>query len=315
MRKAELQRDQGGTHLLRQAEPSPETTLQAITAMGRALNSPPPLAGAALRGAAWLTMPWQHGDMHDSLEALPSNVIVSYFGEDQEMIWRSDGKRYAGRTRRGTITIIPEGHDGRWDIKGPIGVAHVYLPNYRLLEAATLITGGKPIELLSRVCFEDGSAARILEVLSREAALEDSSSRLFIEQAVDLLAMQLVRSHSSFGSLPDPEPKGGLADWQVKRVTDWMRAHLDEEIGLDELAGLVQLSRFHFCTAFKKATGHSPHQWLVLLRINGAQRLLQISNLPVTEIALSVGYQTPSAFSAAFRKITGTTPTEYRRKL
>lgn len=90
---------------------------------------------------------------------------------------------------------------------------------------------------------------------------------------------------------------------------------LDQEIGLDELAGIVNLGRFHFCTAFRKATGETPHNWLVRLRIDKARQLLAVPQLPVTEIALAVGYQTPSSFAAAFRKVAGVSPSEYRRRL
>jgi AraC family transcriptional regulator len=169
--------------------------------------------------------------------------------------------------------------------------------------------------LLGRVGFEDTSAARILELLSREAGASDPSSRLFVEQAIDLLCIQLIRGHSSFAALQVEPPRSGLADWQVKKVTSYMREHLDEEIGLEELATIVNLSRFHFCTAFRRATGQTPHNWLVMQRIGQARRLLAIPELPVTEVALAVGYQTPSSFAAAFRKLVGVTPSEFRRRL
>jgi len=191
----------------------------------------------------------------------------------------------------------------------------VYLTDKRLQSCSDLIAGGKRIELIDRVGFEDPTAARILELLSHEAALGDPSSRLLVEQAIDLLCMQLVRGHSSFGALPTSAPRRGLADWQVNRVTTYMRDHLDQEIGLQDLATLLDLSRFHFCTAFRMATGHTPHEWLTVQRIQRAKALLTDPKLPITDVALTVGYQTPSAFAATFRKIVGVTPTEFRRRL
>jgi AraC family transcriptional regulator len=92
-----------------------------------------------------------------------------------------------------------------------------------------------------------------------------------------------------------------------------MRDHLGAPIGLDDLAAVVGLSRFHFVTMFRKTTGRTPHAWLVSLRIERAQQLLADPRLPITDIALAVGYETPSSFAAAFRKVTGTTPTAFRR--
>ncbi len=94
-----------------------------------------------------------------------------------------------------------------------------------------------------------------------------------------------------------------------------MSERLGETITLDELAGLVGLSRFHFCTAFRQATGQTPHAWLTALRIGRARRLLAEPALSVTEIGLAVGYQTPSAFAAAFRRHAGVTPGAFRKQL
>jgi AraC family transcriptional regulator len=92
-----------------------------------------------------------------------------------------------------------------------------------------------------------------------------------------------------------------------------MRDRFDEDISLDELAALVTLSRFHFCTAFRLATGRTPHEWLTELRMNRARELLSDPVLRITDIALAVGYETPSAFAATFRRSVGTTPSEFRR--
>lgn len=287
----------------------------AVEGIARILDRPPVIVGDPFRDAVRVTSRWGHGALHDSLEGLPEHVIMTYYGVDRDIVWRTDGQRLASRTRNGTITLIPEGHDGRWDIDGSIEVSHVYLPDHRVQAAAAQFTTGRRVELVGRVGFEDPSAARILELIGREALRNDPSSRLFVDQAIDLLCMQLVRAHSNFGALAPESPRGGLTRWQVRRITQYMHEHLDQEIGLDELAALLDLSRFHFCTAFRKATGRTPHNWLVALRIEEARRYLSDRALPVTDVALMVGYQTPSSFAAAFRKIVGMTPSEYRRQL
>jgi AraC family transcriptional regulator len=109
--------------------------------------------------------------------------------------------------------------------------------------------------------------------------------------------------------------QGGLAPWQVRRVTEYMDAHLDQPIALAELAALIHLSRFHFCTAFRIATGHTPLNWLTDRRIDRAVLLLADHRRSITEIALEVGYETPSSFTARFRQRMGVTPSDYRRAL
>ena len=287
----------------------------APDALARILDRAPPVVDGALRDNTRLTGPWGHGALHDHLAPMQGHVIITYYGEPQDIVWRVGGERLAGKTRSGTITLIPEGHEGRWDIDGPIGVSHVFLSNERLQSSAEQLTGGRHVELLGRVGFEDPTAARVMELLGRDAVAPDASARLFIEQATDLLVTQLVRGHSSFAAIEPPAPRRGLADWQVRKVTSYMRDHLDEAIGLDMLASLVGLSRFHFCTAFRMATGRTPHDWLVSLRIERARQLLAHPEIKITEVALAVGYETPSSFAASFRKLTGMTPTAFRQAL
>ncbi|KYK47469.1 hypothetical protein A1D31_30825 [Bradyrhizobium liaoningense] len=169
---------------------------------------------------------------------------------------------------------------------------------------------------MARVGSEDAVTSQILVILSNPDVITDPAAQLLVDRAVDLLCIQLLRSHSIV-QLPQSlaNPRGGLARWELRRVTDYMLAHLDKSIGLDELASQVGLSRYHFCTAFRLSTGLTPHVWLTRQRMMLAQRLLNDPNLSISEIALEVGYATPSAFAATFRRIVGTTPRSFRRSL
>lgn len=289
----------------------------SLEGMARILDRPPITMSDGLRGDTLLTGRWQHGPVHDTLAALPAHVIVAHHGGDGDMSLRgSGGINIRARSRQGTMVIIPKGQDGRWDIEGRSDVSHVYLTHERLASTALEMTNGRDFDLVHRVAFEDPTVVHLVTMLSNEAMAAERSSRLFVEQALDLLCTQLVRGHSTFAALPDPAAKrGGLADWQVKRVVTYMRSRMEEEIGLDELATLVHLSRFHFCTAFKKATGRNPHETLTMMRIARAKELLADPDMPVTEIGLCVGYQTPSSFAASFRKTVGMSPSDFRRRL
>lgn len=109
--------------------------------------------------------------------------------------------------------------------------------------------------------------------------------------------------------------RGGLAAWQLSRAKDIIAGRLQEGISLGELADEVQLSPYHFCRAFKRSTGYSPHVWLMMRRMDRAMELMsQHPEIPLTSIALSAGYSNLSAFGAAFRRVTATTPNQWRRQ-
>jgi AraC family transcriptional regulator len=291
----------------------------ASAQIGLSLDRPPLVVPDDLGGGTRLTQRWKHDPVHYRKARMPDHVIMTYYGDtgDHEIFvsgGAGNSQNITSRTRPGTITIIPSGHEAHWDIAGSFEVSHIYLSQYRFQKCADLLAKGKRVELLDRVGFEDPAAARIMELLSAEAKIGEPSARLFVEQAIDLLCIQLLRKHAAL-SIPVTRPPAGLAPWQVKRVTTYMLEHLSESLTLDELAGVIHLSRFHFCTAFRLATGKTPHEWLVIQRIDMARKLLEDRVLNITEVGLAVGYGTPSAFTAAFRKIVGCTPTDFRRRL
>jgi AraC family transcriptional regulator len=287
--------------------------------IGLILDKPPLVVPDNLGGGTRLTQRWKHDAVHYRKARMPDHVIMTYYGDTgNHEIFVSGGagnnQNITSRTRPGTISIIPSGHEAHWDIAGSFEVSHIYLSQARFQKCADILAKGKRVELLDRVGFEDPAAARIMELLSAEAEIGEPSARLFVEQAIDLLCIQLLRKHAAL-SIPVTRPPTGLAPWQVKRVTTYMLEHLSESLTLDELAGVIHLSRFHFCTAFRVATGKTPHEWLVIQRIDMAMKLLEDRALNITEVGLAVGYGTPSAFTAAFRKIVGCTPTDFRHRL
>ena len=117
------------------------------------------------------------------------------------------------------------------------------------------------------------------------------------------------------GASPAEDLRGGLPGWQQNKLMQYVEEHLAEEVSLASLAGLVQLSPYHFSRAFKQSFGVPPHRYLTDRRIERAKSLLAQRALSVTEIALDVGFSEASSFTAAFRKSTGETPTDYRRSL
>jgi len=283
--------------------------------MARILDVPPVLAPQVLRGDIRLTPAWAHGGLReDYMRGVSGHIAVACHEGEHDISWCVENKLYASRTSRQAFTLIPATMDGHWNISGPVVVSHVYLTQTRLQDCADELGGSGRVELLVRVAHKDPAVASLLQLLSHEATRGCEASRLFIEQAIDLLCLRIVTQHSA-KLVKSPSLKRGLAAWQVKKVITHIREHLSESIGLDDLAGLVGLSRYHFCTAFRLATRHTPYAHLTAERISCACKLLAEQRLSITDIALAVGYATPSSFTAAFRRATGTTPSEYRRRL
>ena len=198
-------------------------------------------------------------------------------------------RRLAAPLRPNSITVIPDRHDGDWEIEGPLHVSHVYLTNERLEHCRTLVGGRGNVELMKRVGSEDAVTSQILAILSDPNVIVDPAAKLLVDRAVDLLCIQLLRWHSVV-QLPQriAYVRGGLARWQLRRVTDYMLAHLrqtdrprpaggaNQPQPLPFLHGLPYLDRID-AACLANSTTHDI-----------AQRLLSDPNLSISEIALAV---------------------------
>lgn len=293
--------------------PTPQRTALDIISVKVTSGPPPAIAEIASKDTV-ITTPWLHPAIHGDVPALPVHLIATYHGARGPSVWRNGRMRLEGSGRPGSLAIVPAHAWGHWDIAGSAPLSYVLLSEARLKEFAeqSSARGGR-IELLPRLGEPDPVSAHIIRALGRLAVRPDHVASTVIEQTLDLLCCHLVRVHSSLNRSQIAVPRRGLLPWQVRRVTTYMQDRLDRDISLNELAGLLDLSRFHFCTAFRLATGQTPHEWLTVRRIERARELLRDPALRVTDIALAVGYSTPSAFSASFRKVTGMTPTDFRR--
>ena len=112
---------------------------------------------------------------------------------------------------------------------------------------------------------------------------------------------------------PLPQARGGLAPWQMRRITEYTERHLGHTIKLIDLARLAGMSRSHFSRAFRTTTGIPPHRWHLNARIRHAQELLLDNGLPLVEIALRTGFADQSHFTRCFQRQIGTTPGAWRR--
>lgn len=143
---------------------------------------------------------------------------------------------------------------------------------------------------------------------AQEIRLGNPNGALFLEGALIQIAGLLVaRAQRRL-----PTPKGGLAPWQLSRVTDYLCSRLADQVSLVDLAALVGLSVYHFARAFKASTGIAPHQFHLSLRMDKARLLLSRSDQPITDIALILGYDSSQSFARAFRGAHATSPSRYR---
>jgi len=257
---------------------------------------------------------WKHGALHDVVEPMTDHVIMTYPTGVQRLERRTGKSVAIGTARAGVVTIIPAGSSARWDIPGSVDVIQLYLPNMTLERVAREANAPASGDLLERTGHPDPVTSALLmsaaDSLDGNAALD----ALFRQQLTDLLATRLLAAH--IGAPPMLEPiTGGLSPHALRRAIERLRSDSDADVSLAALASDAGLSRFHFSRAFKESTGLSPHAWLRQLRLEQAMNMLRETDAPVESVARALGYSSQTAFAAAFRKLTGETPSDWRRRM
>jgi AraC family transcriptional regulator len=209
------------------------------------------------------------------------------------------------------LSFVPSGHHFfGWQKPRVLNrVTYLYLdPKSRLLDAEL---GLSEIELKPRLFFFDHNIWETALKLKAQVGQENSSAH------AEALALVLV--HELIGlerpALSLTPIRGGLAAWQQKKLAEYVDEHLNENISLNALASMAQLSPYHFARAFKQTFGAPPHRYITGRRMVRAKSLLANPARTVTEIGNVVGFVETSSFTAAFRRVIGMTPTAYRRQI
>lgn len=227
------------------------------------------------------------------------------------------GQRQQTPVRKGTIWISPMGvaeDDIRISTHLP-SIFHIYLSTDRLLALSD--PDGNSAALLRQVRYlagvNDESIVGIGHALAEDMRNPSAASRMLIDSLTAALATRLAQRYSDLGL---PRGSTATAARDVRRVrlaVEFMRAHYDQPIGLDEIAAAVAVSPFHFARLFRASTGIAPYRYLANLRMDRARQLLAQGNCSLAEIASSLQFSSTANFARAFRQAAGVSPMAYRR--
>jgi len=213
-----------------------------------------------------------------------------------------------------TLTFVPSGrHFREWHVPDvPSRAIYIYIDPLAAILAGEVPLATRPWP--ARMHFRSPLLWQtVLKLKAVVQASEPPCSHYGAALGV-VLAHELAQEHRR--TWPPAVLAGTpLAAWQRRAVAQYLEQHLDETIPVATLASVARLSRYHFGRAFKVSFGASPHRFHLQLRLERAKDLLSTSALSITEIALEAGFQEASSFSMAFRRITGFTPSRYRRSV
>ena len=199
-------------------------------------------------------------------------------------------------------------HDGHAPAPGGFTYSTLYLEPAWLERALPALFEQAPADCLPGVPSTQPDDPGLLPCIANALqALNDNEPRMVRDAALDTLLERISRSLHWRQRLPgNPQiPRVAL------RARDYLHAHFQENIGLDELARVCGVDRFRLSRAFKAAFCIAPHGYLIQLRLVRARRLLALGTAPA-DVASDLGFADQSHLGRWFRRANGLTPGAYR---
>lgn len=156
----------------------------------------------------------------------------------------------------------------------------------------------------------------VMQQIYAELLQPGFSHALMIEALTTMILVEMGRYARRLGAESGPGGSGhGMAPWQLRRIQERIEASLEAGYpGLDELAQLCGISQSHLMRTFKVSTGWQIHKYIAEERMKAAKLMLAEDQLHTKEISARLGFRSPAYFATAFLRMTGMTPTEYRRQ-
>ncbi len=227
---------------------------------------------------------------------------------------RQDNRTYTGLYSKGDLLIAPSDTTLVTQAEGDVQIVQIRIKDSLMREIAREALGqnGDRLELWPTFQTRDCQIEAIAMMLLAQLHQKSFSSQLYVDSLANILVVHLLRQHAT--TKPQlPIYQGGLPQRQLMQVLDYIDAHLDRNLKLENLAQLLDMSQFHFSRLFKQSIGLAPYQYLIQQRVERAKQLLQQSDKSIADIAFDCGFNSHSHLSKQFRQLTGMTPKAYRQ--
>lgn len=249
-------------------------------------------------------------------------ISMPVSGHHHHIYFANGQQKWSGMHAAFHMNLVVAGEQPRgvFTAEHPFTYLHVYMAHKmieRLAVESGVIARGGTVVLIDPMCSRDPFVEAICRQILREMTMRDGCSQMMFESLGQQLAVRLIRRHSSLtGSAVFAANSGpGYRDWRLRRAIEYLEAHLSDDVGLTELAKVVDLSTARLATLFREGTGEPPHRWLMNRRFARALELLADPSLSISDIAYQCGFASSQHLATVTRRQLAITPTDYRRQL
>lgn len=274
---------------------------------------------AAVQPARRITMArWlHHGEspLEVSSEGNGAFHCVSLNLKCASLIFHHAGRKLLhGRVPAGVVQVTAPATRVSAVFQSAMDVLHLFVPQEALAECHDDLfhrPHAGDIVLDDPKLIRDPALERLGQTLAVCKTEGTALGSMFIESIGLAIVSRLVARHFAAPVARGREPSA-LPQWRINRVSEFVDAHLAENISLADIASSTGLTRMHFAAQFRRATGMRPHEYLLQKRIERAQQLLRTSRHSMLDVALCCGFRSQAHFTTVFKRLVGATPKHWQ---
>lgn len=258
-------------------------------------------------GGGWRLSRWRQFVGSYALPSFPDPVFTVHIGgKPRVKVWERDGWSEASSVP-GCASLIPAGRPTRWLVDGELDVVTLSIASEQAKQSDYR-------RALSRMRFAFGDplgVALTRQILAELYAPAADDRAAYVGALANALRCHVLRGAATAqaSQIPSSESSG----YRIHRVLHEITEHPGEHHSVEALAALAGISPAHFSRVFRRATGVSPHRFLLEARINRAKELLTASSMSLTILAEALGFASQSHFTRTFRALVGVPPSTFRR--
>ncbi|WP_435656937.1 helix-turn-helix domain-containing protein [Brucella pituitosa] len=228
--------------------------------------------------------------------------------------WKSEnGEELVSSYTAGTAFVIPAKRTMETCWTEPVEYLQVTIPtasnsveNERNSAADRSATAGSIVSFSSKQCLQ------VSQLVVEQLMEHDEEKQDYLASLHSVLAHLLQRNALTIrSSMVMP---AGLSSYAARQIEAYLKDKFREPVSVPDMALALGISAGHFATRFRESFGQTPHQYLMSLRLDEAERWLRETDMPISTIAARLSFSSQSHLTTALRKYRRLTPGEIRRR-
>lgn len=296
---------------------------RAVGAFALAMHMSAPWGVTIRDGAALTVVVVTRGQARVDDVLLDRGDVALVRGPEPYTVTDADGSVPLIEIGPGQLCTTLDGHDLRDEMRHGIrrwgnssdGETSLLVGTYeRPDEAGGLVARALPRLAVVR---SDRADSAVIDMLSREIANDDQAAQLVVDRLLDVLVVNTIRrwvDDPAHAEQPTWLTWLTCTDPLVARALQCMHTEPAAPWTVENLARAINTSRASLAARFRSGVGEPPMSYLARWRLTVAGDLLHSEDATVAEVARRVGYTNAFAFSTAFKRQVGATPSEFRRR-